>query len=81
VFGIPDEEFGEAVKAVVQPGEGVTPSDELASDLTEFCRKHLAGYKCPGSIDFVEDFPRTETGKLQKRLLREPYWEGKERRI
>jgi long-chain acyl-CoA synthetase len=81
VFGIPDEEFGENVKAVVQPGEGETPSDELANDLMAFCRKHLAGYKCPRSIDFIEDFPRTETGKLQKRLLRDPYWEGEERRI
>jgi long-chain acyl-CoA synthetase len=81
VFGVPNEEFGEEVKAVIQPMEGVEPSDELARELVAHCREHLAGYKCPRSVDFVEDFPRTETGKLQKRLLRDPYWEGVERSI
>jgi long-chain acyl-CoA synthetase len=81
VFGIPNEEFGEEVKAVVQPAPGVVPSEELARELTAVCRKHLAGYKAPRSIDFIEDFPRTETGKLQKRLLRDPYWERHERAI
>jgi acyl-coenzyme A synthetase/AMP-(fatty) acid ligase len=57
------------------------PSEELARELTAVCRKHLAGYKAPRSIDFIEDFPRTETGKLQKRLLRDPYWERRERAI
>jgi long-chain acyl-CoA synthetase len=74
VFGIPNEEFGEEVKAVVQPMDGPDPS-ELTTDLMAFCREHLAGYKCPRTIDLVDDFPRTETGKLQKRLLRDPYWE------
>ncbi len=81
VFGIPNEEFGEEVKAVIQPMEGVEPSEELEQELMAYCREHLAGYKRPRSIDFTDDFPRTETGKLQKRLLRDPYWEGQERTI
>jgi long-chain acyl-CoA synthetase len=81
VFGIPNQEFGEEVKAVVQPAPGAVPCEELARELTAFCREHLAGYKAPRSIDFIEDFPRTETGKLQKRLLRDPYWERHERAI
>ena len=52
-IGVPDEEWGEAVKAVVQPAEGVEGSDELATELMEFCRAHLAHYKCPRSVDFV----------------------------
>jgi long-chain acyl-CoA synthetase len=56
-------------------------SPELAAELAAFCREHLAGFKCPRSFDFAEDFPRTETGKLQKRLLRDPYWEGLARQI
>ncbi|MFP3907649.1 MAG: AMP-binding protein [Acidimicrobiales bacterium] len=81
VFGVPNEEFGEEVKAVVQPAEGVAGSGELAAELMAHCREHLAGYKCPRSIDFVDDFPRTETGKLQKRDLRDPYWDAADRAI
>jgi long-chain acyl-CoA synthetase len=81
VFGVPNEEFGEEVKAVVQPVEGATDSDELAAELVSFCRERLAGYKAPRSVDFTQDFPRTETGKLQKRLLRDPYWQGSDRSI
>jgi long-chain acyl-CoA synthetase len=80
VFGVPNDEFGEEVKAVVQPAD-VEGSEALAKELVAFCREHLAGFKCPRSIDFAEDFPRTETGKLQKRLLRDPYWEGLARHI
>lgn len=79
VFGIPDEEMGEAVKAVVQfadPGAAVT-SDELLA----WCRERLAAYKCPRSVDVVEEMPRDPNGKLFKRLLREPYWEGRASRI
>lgn len=81
VFGIPNEEFGEEVKAVVQPAPGHQASPELEADLKRFAREKLAGYKNPRSIDFVEDFPRTPVGKLQKRLLRDPYWVGRERAI
>lgn len=76
VFGIPNAEMGEEVKAVVQPVEGSAADAELASELQAFCRAHLAPVKCPRSIDFVEELPRSATGKLYKRLLRDPYWEG-----
>jgi long-chain acyl-CoA synthetase len=81
VFGVPNEEFGEEVKAAVQLAEGRTLAPEIEEDIKRFARERLAGYKNPRSYDFREDFPRTPTGKLQKRLLRDPYWEGKERAI
>jgi long-chain acyl-CoA synthetase len=81
VIGIPNEEFGEEVKAVVVPNDGVTGGDELVATLSAFCRENLAGYKVPRSFDFLEALPRTGTGKVQKRKLREPYWEGVERSI
>ena len=74
VFGVPNEDFGEEVKAVVQPLEGVNGDDQLAKRLTEFAREHIAGYKVPRSIDFMEALPRLPTGKLYKRLLRDAYW-------
>ncbi|HVW35231.1 MAG TPA: hypothetical protein VHL53_22045 [Acidimicrobiia bacterium] len=81
VFGIPNDEFGEEVKAVVQPAPGHEPSDGLAADLLAYARGHLGGYKVPRSIDFATEFPRTETGKLEKRRLRDPYWAGRDRAI
>jgi long-chain acyl-CoA synthetase len=81
VFGVPNEEYGEEVKAAVELTAGHTPSAELAEELIEHCRGHLAGYKAPRSIDFEQKLPRHPTGKLFKRLLREPYWEGHDRRI
>ena len=81
VIGVPDAEFGEQVKAIVQPTAGLVGDDALAATLAQHCRATLAGYKVPRSIEFRSDFPRTETGKLQKRLLREPYWQGIDRRI
>jgi long-chain acyl-CoA synthetase len=81
VFGIPNDEFGEEVKAVVEPAPGRAPSPELAADLLAWARQHLGGYKVPRSIDFTNAFPRTETGKLVKRQLRDPYWAGRERAI
>jgi long-chain acyl-CoA synthetase len=72
-IGVPDDEWGEAVKAVVQPAEGVSGSPELAVELMEFCRAHLAHFKCPRSVDFVEELPREDTGKIFKRKLREQY--------
>jgi acyl-CoA synthetase (AMP-forming)/AMP-acid ligase II len=74
VIGVPDEDMGEAVKAVVQPADGVRPSPELERELIAFCRDHLAAYKCPRSVDFEAEVPRLPTGKLYKRLLRERYW-------
>jgi long-chain acyl-CoA synthetase len=72
-IGIPDEEWGEAVKAVVQPAGGVEASAELAVELMAFCRERLAHFKCPRSIDFTDRLPREDTGKIYKRLLREQY--------
>ena len=81
VIGVPDAEFGEAVKAIVQPAAGHETGDALIDALIRHCRDALAGYKVPRSIEFRDELPRTETGKLQKRLLREAYWAGMERRI
>jgi fatty-acyl-CoA synthase len=79
VFGVPDEEMGEAVKAVVQFAD---PSSPVAEDeLLAWCRQRLAAYKCPRSIDPVDEMPRDPNGKLFKRLLRDPYWEGHGSRI
>ena len=74
VFGVPNEDFGEEVKAVVQPMPGVEPDAALRGELLEFCREGLAGFKIPRSIDFQTELPRLPTGKLYKRLLRDRYW-------
>jgi long-chain acyl-CoA synthetase len=81
VIGVPDEEMGEAVKAVVVPAPGVAPGPELEAELIAYCRDGIAHYKCPRSIDFVDALPRTETGKMQKRKLRDRYWQGREGRL
>jgi acyl-CoA synthetase (AMP-forming)/AMP-acid ligase II len=75
VFGVPNAEFGEEVKAAVQLVTDREGSPELADELTAHCRQHLAAFKCPRSFDFVEELPRTPTGKLLKRVLRAPYWQ------
>jgi long-chain acyl-CoA synthetase len=74
VVGIPDPEWGEQVKAVVQVVDGTEPTPELAEQLIVFCRAHLAGFKCPRSVDFDAELPRTEAGKLLKRNIRDRYW-------
>ncbi len=81
VFGIPNEDWGEEVKAVVEPAPGVVPGPALADEILAFCAAHMAKYKCPRSIDFVEAMPRDPNGKLYKRKLRDPYWQGRERAI
>ena len=81
VFGIPNEDWGEEIKAVVQPAEGVEPDDELREEIIRFCIERLASYKRPKSIDFVAELPRDPSGKLYKRKLRDPYWEGRDARI
>ncbi|OMC26254.1 acyl-CoA synthetase [Mycobacterium colombiense] len=80
VFGVPNDEFGEEVKAVVQPADGVVPGPELAAELVEYCRAHLAGYKCPRTVEFGT-LPRDPNGKLYKRRIRDRYWQGRESRI
>jgi len=77
VFGVPNDEFGEEVKAVVQPAHGATPGPELADELEAFVRQHLAGFKVPRSFDFVDELPRLPTGKLYKRVLRDAYWKNR----
>src|SRR5262249_15265268 len=74
VFGVPNEEMGEEVKAVVQPHDMTRVGKDLENELMLFCRKHLSPIKCPRSIDFETDWPRTPTGKLVKRPLRDRYW-------
>lgn len=81
VFGIPDDDWGELVKAVVELAPGVTAGPELVEELLAFCKERLAGFKCPKSVDFVPELPRDPNGKLYKRKLRDPYWAGRERAI
>jgi long-chain acyl-CoA synthetase len=78
VVGVPDEKWGEAVKALVVAAPGSAPTPE---ELIAFCHEHLAGYKCPKTVDFLSTLPRNPSGKLLKRDLRAPYWEGVERRV
>ena len=81
VIGVPNEEMGEEVKAVVIPRPGAEPGPALEQELIDFCREGIAHYKCPRSIDFTDELPRTPTGKLQKRKLRDHYWGGEKARI
>jgi long-chain acyl-CoA synthetase len=73
VIGVPDDEWGELVLAVVEPAAGATPSDALGDELIAHCRDRLAHFKCPRRVDFVGSLPRTDSGKLYKRRLREEY--------
>jgi len=81
VFGVPDDEWGEQVKAAVELRPGVEPSAALEADVLAFARARLAGYKVPRSIDVEDELPRHPTGKLYTRLLRDRYWTGRERRV
>jgi len=76
VFGIPNEEWGEEVKAVVELNQNFDSSNELLAELMKFAQENLAKMKLPRSIDFIEKLPRDENGKLYKRRLRDPYWEN-----
>ncbi|MCB1694358.1 MAG: acyl-CoA synthetase [Pseudomonadales bacterium] len=77
VFGVPNEDFGEEVKAVVQPKHFEDAGPELEAELIEFCRQEISHIKCPRSIDFEKELPRHPTGKLYKRLLKDRYWPKK----
>ena len=77
VFGVPNPDFGEEVKAVVQPVATVRQDDQLVDELMAFARANLAAYKVPRSIDFLDELPRLPTGKLYKRLLKDQSWPAK----
>jgi long-chain acyl-CoA synthetase len=81
VFGVPNVDLGEEVKAVVQPVDGVAPGPDLAEELIAFCAQSLSRQKVPRSVDFEAELPRLPTGKLYKRLLRDRYWGNKTSRI
>jgi fatty-acyl-CoA synthase len=78
VIGVPDEKWGEAVKACVVAAAGADLSEE---DIIAFARERIAGYKLPKSVDFIEALPRNPSGKILRRELREPYWKDQERRV
>jgi len=78
VIGVPSERWGETVKAIVALKASLPAS---AADIIAYGKAHLAGYKCPTSVDFVAALPRNPSGKVLKRDLRAPYWVGKSRRI
>jgi long-chain acyl-CoA synthetase len=75
VIGVPSERWGETVKALVTRSD----ADLTEQQIIEFCRAHLAGYKCPTSVDWIAEIPRNPSGKILKVELRKPYWEDRER--
>ena len=81
VFGVPNDDFGEEVKAVVEPASMAEAGPALERELIDFCKQHLADIKCPRSIDFRAELPRHPTGKLYKRLLKDEYWAAAGRSI
>jgi long-chain acyl-CoA synthetase len=81
VLGVPDDEWGEQVKAVIQAKDPARVGDAFAEELIAFCRERLAAFKCPRSVDFRDQLPRYPTGKLYKRLIRDEYWADRERAI
>jgi long-chain acyl-CoA synthetase len=78
VIGVPSEKWGEEVKAVVARKPGTNPSP---SDIIAWARERIAGFKTPKSVDFIDALPRNASGKILRRELREPYWQGKERQV
>jgi len=81
VFGVPNDDFGEEVKAVVEPVAWSDAGPALEAELIAYCREHLADVKCPRTVDFRPELPRHPTGKLYKRLLKDEYWDAAGRSI
>ncbi|MBL4666696.1 MAG: AMP-binding protein [Sneathiella sp.] len=81
VFGVPNDDFGEEVKAVVQPTDMAFAGAEFAEEIMLYCKENISRVKCPKSVEFMKELPRHPTGKLYKKLLRDKYWEGRESRI
>ncbi|MGE0309322.1 MAG: AMP-binding protein, partial [Acidimicrobiia bacterium] len=81
VIGVPDPDWGEQIKALVEPANGRGASPELEAELIEYCKERLAAYKVPKSVDFRAELPRTEAGKLYKRILRDEYWADSGRNV
>lgn len=81
VIGVPNEEFGEEVKAVVEPQDMADAGPEFEQELIEWCKQHISHVKCPRTVDFIEELPRHATGKLYKRLLKDKYWGNHDTRI
>ncbi|WP_326692166.1 MULTISPECIES: acyl-CoA synthetase [unclassified Streptomyces] len=81
VFGIPHDDWGEEVKAVIEPAPGQDPGPALEQTLLTHCEQRLAGYKRPKTVDFISEMPRDPNGKLYKRRLREPHWKGRQRAL
>jgi long-chain acyl-CoA synthetase len=81
VFGIPHDDWGEEIKAVIEPEAGAEPGPELTERVLAFCEGRLARFKLPRSVDYVDELPRDPNGKLYKRRLRDPYWQARDRAI
>lgn len=81
VFGIPNADWGEEIKAVVQPADGIVGDQALTDEIIEYLAGRIAKMKLPRSIDYLDELPRDPNGKLYKRRLRDPYWEGKTRKV
>ena len=81
VIGVPNEEFGEEVKAIIEPINWSERGNELEDELINFCKENLSSIKCPKTIDFEKELPRHPTGKLYKRLLKDRYWGNKDSKI
>jgi len=78
VIGVPDEKWGESVKAIVVRAPDAEANE---TDIISFCRDRLAHYKCPTSVDWIDMLPRNPSGKILKRELREPYWKGRDKQV
>ncbi len=81
VIGVPNKEFGEEVKAVVQPISWNDIGKDFEEEIIEFCKNNLSSIKCPRTVDFEKELPRHPTGKLYKRLLKDRYWGKKDTKI